>query len=371
MCSSDLVDTAGWIRGYYDGTNDSDMRKLIKDLRTVLSEPRKDLDATADISVPDDLFDSSWMRERGERQLEAMQSNKVFHDFQFADLRPESGITFVNQAVDDAARAYTRAHYDHGCGLAAADIDRDGLVDLLFLNQVGGNQLWRNLGDGKFENVTDAAGVALADRLCIGAAFADIDNDNDTDLFVTTIRHGNVLFENDGQGHFRDVTREAGLTYYGHSCMPLFFDYNRDGRLDLLVTNMGRFTTDEICHTLDRTGAPRAYYKSIEDAFAGHLFPDRNEPSILFRNEGMGRFRNVTEEVGLAAIHWSGGATPIDINDDGWLDLYILNMQGNDVCLENRRGERFVDCSAEFFPESVWGGMSVKLIATQIGRAHV
>ncbi|MFM2093610.1 MAG: BsSco, partial [Planctomycetota bacterium] len=115
-----LVDTAGWIRGYYDGTDDNDMRKLIKDLRTVLSEPRKDLDATADISVPEDLFDSNWMREREKRQLEAMQSIEVFHDFRFADLRPESGITFVNQAVDDATRTYTRAHYDHGCGLTAA-----------------------------------------------------------------------------------------------------------------------------------------------------------------------------------------------------------------------------------------------------------
>jgi hypothetical protein len=78
-------------------------------------------------------------------------------------------------------------------------------------NQVGGNQLWKNQGGRKFKNITQEAGVGLPDRISVAAAFADIDNDGDQDLFVTTVRGGNVLFQNDGHGHFRDISQESGL----------------------------------------------------------------------------------------------------------------------------------------------------------------
>ena len=79
-------------------------------------------------------------------QLQAAQTWKVFHDFQFSDHYDQSGITFEHHPVDDAARNYKAVHYDHGNGLAVADVDGDGRLDLYFVNQLGGNQLWRNLG---------------------------------------------------------------------------------------------------------------------------------------------------------------------------------------------------------------------------------
>src|SRR5215470_565774 len=167
-----------------------------------------------------------------QKQIEAAKSWKVFHDFQFSDQYEASGITFEHHPVDDAAKNYKAVHYDHGNGLAVADVDGDGLLDIYFVNQLGGNQLWRNLGQGKFENITSKAGVGLEDKICVTASFADIDNDGLPDLFVTTVRMGNVLFKNLGQGKFKDITQESGLAGHGpprHSSGAVFFDFNNDG----------------------------------------------------------------------------------------------------------------------------------------------
>ena len=89
------------------------------------------------------------------------KSFTAFSEFQFTDRISESGIRFEHQVVEDAARTYKAAHYDHGNGVAAADVDGDGLVDLYFTTQLGTNQLWRNLGKGRFQDMTSIAGVGL------------------------------------------------------------------------------------------------------------------------------------------------------------------------------------------------------------------
>ena len=103
----------------------------------------------------------------------------------------------------------------HGNGVPVADVDGDGLYDIYFVTQLGSNQLWKNAGGGRFEDITESAGVGLADRVAVTASFADIDNDGDPDLYVTTVRHGNALFENDGTGTFEDITEASGLGYTG------------------------------------------------------------------------------------------------------------------------------------------------------------
>src|SRR6202035_3379838 len=111
----------------------------------------------------------------------------VFYQFQFADRVKESGITFVHHIVDDAGRHYKAVHYDHGNGIAVADVDGDGLPDIYFTTQLGTNRLYRNLGGGKLEDITERAGVGLPDQIVVGASFADVDNDGLPDLFVTTV----------------------------------------------------------------------------------------------------------------------------------------------------------------------------------------
>ena len=83
-------------------------------------------------------------------------------------------VTFHSHAVDDVGKYNKPIHYDHGCGIAVADVDGDGRLDLYFVNQLGGNELWRNLGNGKFENITASAEVGLNDRICVGASFGSV-----------------------------------------------------------------------------------------------------------------------------------------------------------------------------------------------------
>ena len=309
--------------------------------------------------VPDSLGDPSWLQvlqTLRQAQIQLIAPVQAFHDFQFTDRLRESGITFRHRVVADAGKTYKAAHYDHGNGVAIADVDGDGRTDIYFTSQVGGNELWRNIGGGRFENITASAGVAVAGRISVSAAFADIDNDGDPDLYVTTVRGGNVLFENDGGGRFRDISVASGLEYDGHSSTAVFFDYDRDGRLDLLLVNVGRYTTDV------RAGEPPyTYFVAFADAFFGHVKPERAERSILYHNEGARRFVDVSAQMGLVDDSWSGDASTVDVNDDGWPDLYVVNMQGDDQYYENVQGRRFVRRSREVFPRTSWGAMGIKV----------
>jgi hypothetical protein len=305
--------------------------------------------------VPAELQDSAWLERAAAAQARAASSLTAFHGFQFTDRLVESGITFKHGIVADAGKSHKAVHYDHGNGLAVADVDADGRLDVYFLNQVGGNQLWRNLGGGRFENITAAAGVALPDQVSVSGSFADIDNDGDADLYVTTVRGGNRLFENDGRGRFKDISAASGLNYAGHSSSAVFFDYDRDGRLDLFLVNVGRYTTNRIA------GDGYKYYVGIDKAFEGHLKPALAEPSILYRNAGGNRFVDVSKRLGLRDLSWSGDASAVDVNDDGWLDLYVLNMQGDDQYYENAGGKRFVRKSRPVFPRTSWGAMGIKV----------
>ncbi|HEV7519345.1 MAG TPA: CRTAC1 family protein [Thermoanaerobaculia bacterium] len=307
--------------------------------------------AVIDVPSPDVGADTLAARAAAEKAT--VDQFKVFHGFQFADRLPESGITFVHGIVEDAGKRYKAAHYDHGTGLAVADVDGDGRLDLYFVNQQGGNELWQNLGNGKFRNITAEAGVGVPGRISVTATFADIDNDGDPDLYVTTVRGGNVLFENEGKGHFKDITKESGLGYVGHSSAAVFFDFDRDGRLDLFLVNVGKYTTE--------ARGKGGYYVAYEDAFHGHLFPDRTEKSVLYRNLGHNRFADVSKAMHLEDGSWSGDAAIADWNGDGWPDLYVLNMQGDNHYYENVGGKSFVDATEKYFPKTPWGAMGIKI----------
>ena len=304
------------------------------------------------LRYPTEDIGADSLASRETAQLEAARQFKVFHDFQFSDRLKESGITFVHRAVDDITKHMRMGHYDHGSGVAIADVDGDGLPDILFLNQVGGNELWKNLGAGKFRNITQQAGIALEGRVSVAAAFADIDNDGDQDLFVTTVRGGNALFENDGHGRFRDITQEARLSLVAHSSGAFFFDYDNDGLVDLLVCNVGKYTTDE--------KGPDGEYVGIPAAFSGHLYPERFEYPVLYKNMGHNHFKDVTAEVGLHPHGWCGEASFADLLGTGWPGIFFLNMQGSSHYYENQGGKKFVEKTDEYFPKTPWGAMGIK-----------
>ena len=307
-----------------------------------------------------------WLKSRAEEQLATSSRFDVFHDFHFTEELLSSGISFRHRIVDCAGYRHKAAHYDHGNGVVIADVDSDGKYDIYFSNQVGRNQLWRNLGGGKFEDITEEAGVADGDRIGVSATFADIDNDGDPDLYVTGTRAPNVLYENDGTGHFTNISESSGVDYPGHSSAAVFFDYDRDGLLDLFLCNVGVFTTDRyekvINDATTEVFEPGDYYYYVAspDAFGGHLLPERTESSRLYRNQGGNRFVDVTAETGLEDATWNGDAIPLDVNEDGWLDLYLCNMQGHDQYYENVGGEKFEKKGRDLFLATPWGSMGAQ-----------
>ena len=308
--------------------------------------------AAREVRVPNPDVGAETLQARKKAQMETVSQFTVFHDFQLTDRLTESGITFVHHIVEDAGKHYKAVHYDHGNAIAVADVDGDGLYDIYFVNQVGGNQLWKNLGGGRFKDITKESGVAVAGRISVAASFADIDNDGDQDLFVTTVRGGNVLFENDGRGHFKDISKESGVDLVTHSSGAVFFDFDRDGLVDLLVCNVGQYTTDQ--------KGPDGAYVGLADAFLGHTHPDRFEYPVLYRNTGHNLFKDVTAAVGLRPAGWGGDASVADLNGDGWPDLFVLNMQGHGHYFENQGGHAFVDKTTEYFPRTPWGAMGIK-----------
>jgi hypothetical protein len=289
---------------------------------------------------------------RREAQLKTVDQLEVPWEFSFTNKLEASGIAFVHQVTEDTLREFKPVHYDHSNGLLVADVDGDGRYDLYFLTQLGGNELWRNLGGGRFENITEKAGVAVADRVSASGSFADVDNDGDPDLYVTTVRMGNLFFRNDGEGRFTEVSKAMGLDYLGHSSATVFFDYDLDGWLDCFLTNIGNYTIDE--------QGPGPYWVGRVDAFFGHQYPERTETSILYRSLEGKRMEDVSSRVGLVDGGWTGDAAFVDLTGDAYPDLYVLNMQGEDHYYENAGGERFVDRSHELFPRTPWGAMGIE-----------
>jgi hypothetical protein len=310
-------------------------------------EPTRAPAATLPAGTPE------WLVARANEQRDSLSHSDVVHDFRFVDALTPSGIQFVNRPVDDAGKAYKAVHYDHGSGIAAADVDGDGRTDLFFVSQLGTSELWKNVGAGCFINITSRSGLGMTNAIAVGASFADIDNDGDPDLFVSTVRHGNRLFENTGEGRFRDITMRAGVGYVGHSSGAVFFDYDRDGLLDLFVTNVGVYTTDE----KGRGG----YFIGFKDAFLGHTKPERADASILYRNLGGGRFKDVSKETGLVDWGWSGDAVIVDANSDGYPDVLALSMQGPSHFWLNEGGKRFRNATEQYFARTPWGAMGAKV----------
>src|SRR5208283_343104 len=213
-----------------------------------------------------------------------------------------------------------------------ADIDNDGFVDLFVGNENGPSQLFRNRGDGTFEDISHAAGI---DRVAFtkGVVAADYDNDGYVDFYVSNLYGGNFLYHNNHDGTFTEVSQQAGVHLENsQSFATWFFDYDNDGWPDLFVTS---------------------YYFSIDESLRSYLgLPINVETQKLFRNLGNGTFKDVTKEVGLAQVFLPMGANFGDFDNDGFLDIYLATggpaygALMPKVLLQNQSGRSFVDVTA-------------------------
>jgi enediyne biosynthesis protein E4 len=277
------------------------------------------------------------------------------HPKGFRDAAAESGIDFRMSFLPDEQGEHFKINlYDHGAGVVVGDYNGDGHDDVLFLNQLGPNGLFRNLGDGRFVNTTaENPLVALGDRVCVGGTFADYDNDGDQDLYITSTRGGNVLLENLGGKSFRDVTKQAGVSCTAHSQTAAFFDCDSDGYLDLLVTNTAKWTLDEYDLTT-------RHYVGPETLGANILGREDYESNLLFHNNGDGSFREIGEEAGIRGRGWSGDVAAFDFDADGDLDLFITNMFGYSQLLANDGHGRFSEVTDATLQRTSFGAIGCK-----------
>jgi enediyne biosynthesis protein E4 len=288
-----------------------------------------------------------WYFEKTAKQPDSPRSNG------FLERARESGIDFHMSFLPREQGEHFKVNlYDHGCGVAVGDYDGDGRDDVYFVNQLGPNGLFRNKGDGTFENVTEKAGVAVGDRICVAATFADYDNDGRQDLFVTSTRGGNVLFHNNGDGTFTDVTEKAGLKHVGHAQTAVFFDYDNDGYLDLFVTYTAKWTLD----LFDKSAN---YYPGA--ATLVELADSPREYNVLYHNNRDGTFTDVTETAKVAGKGWGGDVAVFDFNNDGYLDLFVTNMFGHCQLFRNNKDGTFTDVAKEFLGRTSFGAIGSKV----------
>ncbi|MCA9284439.1 MAG: VCBS repeat-containing protein, partial [Phycisphaerales bacterium] len=264
----------------------------------------------------------------------------------FTNMRAEAGIAFERE---NGARGEKLLPETMGGGVAVLDYDNDGDEDLFFVNGMpwspedgpaAPSVLYRNDGGWRFTDVTAESGPALVAQ-GMGTAVGDYDNDGWRDLFVTTLGR-NRLFHND-HGHFREVTDEAGVGGEDDawSTGAAFADYDNDGDLDLFVANYVKWSRDidfEVDYQM--TGVGRAY---------GPPTNFQGTQSVLYRNDGDGRFTDVSESAGVLVTNPATGVpvgkglavAPVDLDGDGWIDFVVANDTVQNFVFHNQGDGRF------------------------------
>ena len=247
-----------------------------------------------------------------------------------------SGITWVHTAGKSPEKHLPETS---GAGCAFLDYDNDGWMDIYLVNSGKAgfytpqapirNALYHNNRDGTFTDVTEKARVA-GGGYGMGVAVGDYNNDGLPDIYVTQVG-GNILYRNNGDGTFTDVTEKAGVVCEGWSSSAVWFDYDNDGRLDLFVCRFVQFDKDSSCG-VDPSG--RHHY----------CIPKIFKPSAswLFHNNGDGTFTDVSAEAGIREhLGKAWGVVAADLDNDGRMDLFVSNDTVANFLFMNRGGGKF------------------------------
>ena len=259
----------------------------------------------------------------------------------FEEVPPESSGIHWRHTAGLSAQMYMPE--TSGAGCAFLDYDNDGWMDIYLVNSGPcdfyspatplRNALYRNNRDGTFTDVTLKAGVP-GNAYGMGAAVGDYDRDGFSDLYVTQYPRS-ILYHNNGDGTFTDVTAKAGVAAPGWATSAVWFDYDNDGLLDLFVCRFVDFSKSKNIYC----GSEQMRVYCMPNVYPGM-------PCWLFHNNGNGTFTDVSKESGIgaqAAKAW--GAVAADINNDGWMDLFVSNDKIANFLFANRKG-KFEDLGA-------------------------
>lgn len=266
----------------------------------------------------------------------------------FEDVTIKSGVRFKHESSRTSRKYLPEAM---GAGVAMFDYDNDGWLDLFFVNGARlqdpmphgaspdksdpryWNRLYHNNRDGTFTDVTEKAGLQ-GQLYGMGVATGDYDNDGNVDLLVTNLG-GNILYHNNGDGTFTNVTAKAGVGGSGWCTGACFFDYDRDGRLDLIVSRYVQwdFNLDVYC------GEHRPGYRA-------YCHPDQFEPitHLVFHNNGDGTFTDVSKKCDIASSPGKGlGVAIDDFDNDGWPDIFVANDSVAEQLFRNNHDGTFTE----------------------------
>ncbi len=265
----------------------------------------------------------------------------------------QTGISFRNDLVyTEKINPYTFRNFYNGAGVAIGDINQDSLPDIFFAGNQQSNRLYLNSGELNFEDITDKAGLNSEGSWTTGVSMADVNGDGLLDIYVCKsgpmqgARRHNELFINNGDLTFTEKSKEYGLDAIGLSQHAVFFDYDKDGDLDMyLLSNSGRSVG---------LNDLRLGQREIRDPEGGNK---------LFRNEG-NRFTDVSQEAGIygSAIGYGLGVTVADLNQDGWPDLYVSNdFFERDYLYLNQKNGAFREILPQAMPEISMGSMGADI----------
>jgi len=258
-----------------------------------------------------------------------------------------TGINFRNLLVENEKLFYYQ--YEslyNGGGVAVGDVNNDGLQDIYFSSNIGSNKLYLNTGNLQFRDITEQAGVAAMGGFKTGVNMIDINNDGYLDIMVC--RSGpmdarerkNSLFINNRNGSFTDRAPEYGLADESYTNQAYFLDYDRDGDMDVYLLNQPRdFTTSMLINSKMENGKQVIIKDTVSVHVSDRLYENRN-----------GRFTDVTKKVGLLNHAFGLSVSLFDFNNDGWQDIYVANdMKDPDFLYINNRNGTFTERLSDYF----------------------
>lgn len=267
----------------------------------------------------------------------------------------ETGITFSNNLKEDEElNILTYEYFYNGGGVGIGDINNDGLQDVFMGGNMAESRLYLNKGNLKFEDITEKSGIKLADSWSRGISMVDINADGFLDIYVcragpqqpnsSIVPRPNLLYINQGNNTFVEEAKKYGLDYSGNTTQAAFFDYDKDGDLDVFL----------VINVMERKG-PNVIRPKRTDGSA--LSTDK-----LYRNDGkingQVKFTNVSTEANILTEGFGLGVSIVDVNEDGWPDVYVSNdYLSNDLLYINQQNGSFINEIADYFRHQSYSAM--------------